>query len=296
MNQIKLEWTQHRLEEMIANSAEESVHLDFKASGALTSDKRKDICKDVSAFANSDGGILIYGIEEKEHKAGSFSFIDGRLVTKEWLEQVIKDGIQRRIDGIKIFPIRFDGDMKKTVYVVDVPASQIAPHMTKENKYYKRFNFMSVAMEEYEVRNIYNRKRDVQLALGETRVIKISGNQETSNNHGFAFILELNLKNTGNVLARDYRIKIYPSSDIAISFDPNVLKETIELLGDSYSNLYSPTIFPGEELSILNFKFSLLEDINNMNVRFHCYIYTETGYSDVVVDITDEIRALQGLK
>ena len=35
--------------------------------------KKAEIAKDVSAFANSDGGIILYGIEEQEHKAHALS-------------------------------------------------------------------------------------------------------------------------------------------------------------------------------------------------------------------------------
>ena len=44
----------------------ESIHIDYKAGKAL-SGKAKEISKDISAFANSDGGYVIYGVSEKEH-------------------------------------------------------------------------------------------------------------------------------------------------------------------------------------------------------------------------------------
>ncbi|MCD9015178.1 AlbA family DNA-binding domain-containing protein [Parachryseolinea silvisoli] len=45
---------------LINNEVEESIHLDFKDAAALDkSDRKKDeISKDISAFANSDGGII----------------------------------------------------------------------------------------------------------------------------------------------------------------------------------------------------------------------------------------------
>ena len=66
---------------LIDNGVEESIHLDFKAAGALAKDdkKKNEIAKDVSAFANSDGGIIIYGISESGHKADSYSFVDGDI-------------------------------------------------------------------------------------------------------------------------------------------------------------------------------------------------------------------------
>ena len=51
------------IEQLIENEVEENIHLDYKSEGALekSEKKRNEIIKDVSAFANSDGGIIIYG-------------------------------------------------------------------------------------------------------------------------------------------------------------------------------------------------------------------------------------------
>lgn len=120
--------------------------------------KKAEIAKDVSAFANSDGGIILYGIEEQEHKAHALPYIDGNTYTKEWLEQVIQDNIQRRIEGLKIFPIRDNGDITKSIYIVKIPRSSNTPHMSADKCYYKRNNFRSVKMEEYEVRDLFYRE------------------------------------------------------------------------------------------------------------------------------------------
>jgi len=50
---------------MISNKVMESVHLDYKAGKAFNNKKIGEISKDVSAFANSDGGCIIYDITEK---------------------------------------------------------------------------------------------------------------------------------------------------------------------------------------------------------------------------------------
>ena len=50
----------------ISNKIEENLNLDYKASDALQRNDKKtnEISKDVSAFANSDGGLIIYGIKD----------------------------------------------------------------------------------------------------------------------------------------------------------------------------------------------------------------------------------------
>ena len=51
------------------------IYISRRRGGALSKDDKKkaEIAKDVSAFANSDGGIILYGIEEQEHKAHALS-------------------------------------------------------------------------------------------------------------------------------------------------------------------------------------------------------------------------------
>ena len=54
------------VERMIAEKVQENVHLDYKASPAADPGRPNEIAKDVSSFANSDGGVLIYGVEEEK--------------------------------------------------------------------------------------------------------------------------------------------------------------------------------------------------------------------------------------
>src|SRR5262245_19906145 len=96
------EWEEEDIEELVREGIQESLTLDYKRCAAL--DKRNpksklDLSKDVSAFANSAGGTLVYGVEETNHlPTGLDAGFDPNDITREWIEQVINSAIQRRID------------------------------------------------------------------------------------------------------------------------------------------------------------------------------------------------------
>jgi len=163
------EWDEGSIRDLIASQVQESLMLDYKASDALakTDTKKREISKDVSAFANSAGGTIVYGVLEDKHVPTEIDI--GCLptdISKEWLEHVIQGNIQRRIDGVRINPIMLTGPAAgRMLYVVSIPQSMRAPHMAADHRFYKRFNFESVPMEEYEVRDAGHRNDSPDLTL-----------------------------------------------------------------------------------------------------------------------------------
>lgn len=154
-------WNEEEVLQLIRNTQEEFLELDFKRGDSLknTDQNKKEISKDVSAFANTIGGTIVYGIEEDPqppHAAVSLSPINLRVTTKEWLEQVINSNIQPRIPGIRITPINLTSVPDSAVYVVTIPEGATA-YQAADKRYYKRFNFESVPMYDYEIRQILNR-------------------------------------------------------------------------------------------------------------------------------------------
>ena len=158
-HRITEHWNKATLENLIKNGIQESTYLEYKACAALleeyeitdrygnirkktkpTDSIKREISKDVSAFANADGGTIIYGIIEKGHKPAALDEgFDPNIISKEWLEQVINSNIERHIDEIVIHPIEIAEN--RYVYVIEIPKSPTAPHMAKDHRYYKRYNF-----------------------------------------------------------------------------------------------------------------------------------------------------------
>ena len=261
------EYSQADIQSLIDNNVEESVHLDFKAAPALDKSERKkeEISKDVSSFANSDGGIIVYGISEnKEHCADAFSFVDGNEFTKEWLEQVINSKINQRIDGIEIFSFRFENSIAKTVFVVKIPRSSSAPHMCSDHRYYRRFNFSSVPMEEYEVRDLFNKRSPSSMSILEFRVYQTDADKfkrmpkMPGDFAGWSFAATVG--NNGKDIEKDFKLNIYLTAENGLSFHDiswDAVKDNVNYTmwdnGIKISALSNMPVYPDESIDIARF-------------------------------------------
>lgn len=246
------------IENLIKNEVEESVHLDYKEARSLTkTDKaRIDITKDISSFANANGGIIVYGISEVNHKPQEISPIDGRIYTKEWLEDVIQM-IQPRIDGLKIYPIRIDGSIEKSLYIVRIPRSANAPHMARDKRYYKRINFESVPMEDYEVKDTYNRVVTPNLVIENCAFYIEEDKSDYVTYHLFAAVL-----NRGNRACELYKVNFYINNAAFCDITYKTLedKNSFTIIDHNRIKLSSSSqspIFPNEKIDMGHFHITV---------------------------------------
>jgi len=157
-------WEEEDILNLISIGARESLFLEFKACESLinTNRNKTEISKDISSFANSAGGTIVYGLIENKntHEAERIDEgYDPRVTSELWLEDVIQSNIQRRIDGLHINVVTLKATHPgKVLYVVTIPESKRAPHMAADSRFYRRFNFQSVPMQEYEVREQLRRE------------------------------------------------------------------------------------------------------------------------------------------
>jgi len=199
------EWNETRLRSYIDDRVEESLTLDYKAAESLGSSdgKKKEITKDVSAMANSAGGLIIYGIREykdptKEHLAELLDPVDRTQFSKEWLEQIINN-IRPKIENLIIHSVTLSGN-NNVAYVIEIPQSTTA-HQATDHRYYKRFNFLSQPMEDYEIRDIMNRARrpDMSVEFDYKRQ-----HIESSEHH---YLLKIKLKNLSEQVINNYQLQ-----------------------------------------------------------------------------------------
>ena len=182
------------MQNFITSEIEESLTLEYKSAEALdrTETKKKEITKDVSAMANSAGGILIYGIREfdqehRRHLPEKITPVDRRKFPREWVEQIIQ-AIRPRIDGIVIHSVNLSSGESDVAFVIEIPQSNTA-HQASDHRYYKRFNFQAVPMEDYEIRDVMFREQTPNITL--SFLIQITNEQQNlviqARNNGSAF-------------------------------------------------------------------------------------------------------------
>jgi hypothetical protein len=91
------------LEDLISNQVAERRTLDYKGTlpGKADSDK-KEFLRDVSSFANTAGGHLIYGMTEREGiPCGTPGVaLANPDAERSRLENLLRDGIRPRISGV----------------------------------------------------------------------------------------------------------------------------------------------------------------------------------------------------
>lgn len=216
-------WDLDKIQEHITNGIEENLHLDYKGADSLdkTDGKKKEISKDVSAFANSGGGVIIYGVrefdeKEKSHLPEKIDPVNRVNYTKEWLEQIINSNISPKIKGVKIIPIQIGVAADNTsIYVVEIPQSDTA-HQAKDKKYYKRYNFESVAMDDYEIKDIINRsnKTDIRISF-EPDPGKEWYTKFLQNKYPFKIRNRIWAHNKGNQVTRFLEVFISGSEEVA---------------------------------------------------------------------------------
>ena len=113
------------IERLIQNKIQESLTLEYKKD---LDKKNSEIAKDISAFANTLGGVIIYGIEEIREIPTSKNWIKGTNI-KERIESITLTSIQPRIEDVVIKPILNPDNPSQAIFVVNIPESPDAPHM-----------------------------------------------------------------------------------------------------------------------------------------------------------------------
>jgi hypothetical protein len=130
------------LQRLIADGVREGRNLDFKRD-AIGDDRdaKREFVRDVTSFANTGGGYLIVGMAEAAGVADALSGLTARPADDEKLrlENLIRDGVEPRLGGVRIHEVTLSGG--GYALVIKIPASWNPPHRVAlggTNRFYAR--------------------------------------------------------------------------------------------------------------------------------------------------------------
>ena len=198
------------------DKTQESLQLEFKqkANGSHGQPEAADyhnLSKTLSAFANSAGGLLVWGVRTEKHGKGEpdaaskgAAIANLPLFASE-MRRAVGESLMPRHDGIEVHEIQ-DPQMPGTGYLaIWIERSERRPHRAEraaERYYFKRSGSSTFAMEHYDVEDAFNRMGAVDLELVRRKTIAgVPTRSQQSNWETQNFTLRFSLKNDSRLSA-----------------------------------------------------------------------------------------------
>ena len=188
------------IENFVNEGREEDLHLDFKlvkSADLKDREDRRNFARAVSGFGNSDGGLIVWGVDARQIAGdvdcavaapGVFGLKKFLAKLNEYTGAVVNPTLVG-IDHRPIISAKNDHGFVVTF----VPASDSGPHMAKlgDDRYHRRSGSNFVKMEHFEIADMFGqRPRPKLLLVHRSRGARRIGNQ-------FEVQVELGLENRG---------------------------------------------------------------------------------------------------
>ena len=162
------------LKSMITDHVKEDLYLEFKQKrdrrhAQLEDDDKFNFSRALSGFANSDGGILIWGVEtyKKDESAKSLkpiADVDGFIRS---LKSSLINFVQPFVDNVLIEKIPTDASDQVGFVKCLIPQSDKTPHrpMLADREYYKRSTEGFYRLEHFDLEDMFGRRQRPLLVM-----------------------------------------------------------------------------------------------------------------------------------
>ena len=246
---------------------QEDLFLDFKtvSDNHFNKDDKKNFAKALSGFANSAGGIIVWGVDARKNETGIDCACDlkpidnlGRFMSQ--LNSFTGEFVNPLVDGVLHKSIPLDGASISGFAVSLIPESDSGPHMAMagEFRYYKRSGDSFYKLEHHDLEDMFGRRPKPIL---EPEIQKITG----KNAENVKIIL--GIRNKGREVAK------FPFLSINVNTPYRVF--TYGLDGNGHHGL--PYVFQGTD-SPQN---------KNFGGDYNTVIYPETFYAVTVLTLNE---------
>ncbi|WP_044796993.1 helix-turn-helix domain-containing protein [Bacillus cereus] len=155
---------------MIKQQQEESVFLDFKLKSLpdgskISKDDKRNYAKALSAFANTSGGVIVWGVNARKNEDGLDAATNEELIInakafQTTLNSLLSDALTPLLPDIQNIFIP-KSNTNDGFVVTYVPASDLPPHqaLLGENKYYMRIGDSFNQMEHTHLSDAFGRRQ-----------------------------------------------------------------------------------------------------------------------------------------
>lgn len=274
----------------LINTVAESHTIEYKSElpGTTVSDK-KEFLADISAFANSSGGFLVFGMHEKDGYATGMSGLqienaDGLILQ---LESMVRDGLDPRIPKVRTRCIPgVDGSQ---VVIMRVPSSPGAPHMVNfqgHGRFYVRgsrgkhpmdVSELRAAFRNYEatedaISSFYNQRVSL-ISKGETPVLTQEGPKVilhlipfAISDSSFSCDFDVARKQLGRFVPLytwDGCSPAYSSDGFTMFVAPEPAASYVHLFRNGAIEAVSSVVFVQKQIASLTFEDGLIKGLDN---------------------------------
>lgn len=172
--------TQAHIEQIVADQTREGPHLDFKRDlpTAWNEAAKHEFLADTTAFANSGGGDLIYGIDEDGQAQASrvtpqvIHNVDQEI---RRLQDFLLNLAEPRLPGVKVQAVKVSvAGTDGHVIVVRIPQSWAGPHRVKTNQhFFIRDGLRKRQLDVPEIRSLFLRTENQTQKLNDFRTERL---------------------------------------------------------------------------------------------------------------------------
>jgi hypothetical protein len=213
------------IERVVAEAWQEGPSLDFKTAGSpMTKDDKKNLAEAMSGFANSDGGLIVWGVCARSDGADDPDAAKEKQPIQRLnrflsdLHQLTPQLVSPAVIGVEHIAI-LDPRSPDTGYAVTlIPKSEGLPHMAragKQHTFYFRSGSSFLPMEPFMLADRYSRRPQPKLEF-EWR-IEPGGTTGGPNIDKIELRVFFGIKNSGAGIAMFPAIIIHSASSLRIN-------------------------------------------------------------------------------